>query len=418
MRSPQQESPIFLLLFIFPIFSQLTISTAFAPSSISFNTQHRSSIALFSSSSSSSSSGDDVEESEFQLEDWRKFRASLIAKEAATSENDDEQGDYETTSEKKTSTDLKRKTVAEQNELLLEKQNAELAKEYKKEAWAHVIAEPEVGGLICRMPIEGELYWGTGFWKEKLDTLLSIDTMGPPKSQMEHWFPMAERMLARELEAITASAGKNGILNPNDLPEDSRELLEKYLDYKQTWQEVCLMLGSTQGVVVNRPITQNINKSLAKLLLEGQPSASMASTSSISDKKKESEELPYGFIDKFVEAFSRGACYMGGPDLQAEPALLVHGIATLEGASELAPGTGIYIGGLKAATEGVLEGKYNPLDFRFFLGRKVFEDSSSLKAKIDQSAYKAVACNRSLALKQCLGLPKPLWHEGMLFDSI
>lgn len=343
----------------------------------------------------------------------------MIAREeaAAASENDEEssleENDYgEADSNDKTSNKLKRKTVAKENERLLEQQNAELAKEYKQEVWAHLIAEPEVGGLICRMPIEGELYWGTGFWKDKLDTLLSIDTMGPPKSQMEHWFPMAERMLARELEIITGTAGKNGILNPNDLPEDSRELLEKYLDYKQTWQEVCLMLGSTQGVVINRPITQNINKSLAKLLLEGQPTASTAATSSISDKQ-ENGKLPFGFIDKFIQAFGQGAVYMGGPDLQAEPALLVHGIDTLVGAAELSPGTGIYIGGLKAAVQGVLDGKYQPLDFRFFLGRKVFEDGPSLKAKIDQSAYKAIACNRSLALKQCLGLPKPLWHEGM-----
>lgn len=365
--------------------------------------QHLYATRLFSSSSSSSSGGDDVN-SEFELEDWRKFRASLIAKEAA--EDDDE-----SSNSTKTEKEMKRKSVSEENERLLEEQNSELAKEYKSEVWAHLIAEPEVGGLICRMPIEGELYWGTGYWKEKLDTLLSIDTMGPPDSQMDHWFQLAERMLVREVEAITANVGKNGMLNPNDLQEDSRELLERYLDYRQTWQEVCLMLGSTQGVVINRPITQNINKPLAKLLLEGQPTASMASTSSISDKAEDG--LPFGFIDQFLEAFGNGAVYMGGPDLQAEPALLVHGIDQLEGASELAPGTRIYIGGLKAAVEGVLEGKYQPLDFRFFLGRKVFDDAGgSLKEKIDQASYRAMACNRSLALKQCLGLPKPLWHEG------
>ena len=43
----------------------------------------------------------------------------------------------------------------------------------------------------------------------------------------------AERMITRELTAITSS-GKvnNGILNPNDLEENERILLEKYLDYK------------------------------------------------------------------------------------------------------------------------------------------------------------------------------------------
>lgn len=251
------------------------------------------------------------------------------------------------------------------------------------------------------MPIEAELYWGTGFWKRKLDALLRIDTMGPPESQMAHWFQMAERMYERELNVITGNA-KNGMLDPNDLEQDARILLEKYLHYKQTWQEVCLMLESTQALVINRPITRNINLSLAKLLLQGQSSSS---------------DYPFGFEDRFVEAFSEGAVYMGGPDLQDQPALVVHGIANLEGATELAPGTGIYLGGLEAAVDGVLEGAYQPLDFRFFLGRNVYETSAVLTEKIEQGAYKAAACNRSLALKQCLGLPKPLWHEGMSFGA-
>jgi hypothetical protein len=379
----------------------LSAAGATADRSAFYSYSRRQNLRLFSSGSNNAD-----DDSDLDLGDWRKFRASLIAQEEEGSTDDEGDG-------KKKSPKLK-KPVAKENELILAKQNSELAKEYKSGVWAHLIAEPEVGGLICRMPIEGELYWGTGFWKEKLDTLLKIDIMGPPESLMAHWFQMAERMLARELDVITASA-KNGVLNPNDLEDDAKVLLEMYLDYKQTWQEVCLVLGSTQALVINRPISRNINKELAKLLLEGQPQETVASTSSINDNN--GTEYPFGFLDRFVGAFSEGAVYMGGPDLQAEPALVVHGIANLDGATELAPGTGIYLGGLEAAVDGVLEGKYKPLDFRFFLGRKVYENGATLKQKVDHGAYKPVACNRSLALKQCLGLPKPLWHEGMLLFS-
>lgn len=55
--------------------------------------------------------------------------------------------------------------------------------------------------------------------------------------------------------------------------------------------------------------------------------------------------------------------------LSDKPAMLIHGIKDLEGAVELSPGTNIYQGGLDAAIEGVLSGKYSPLDFRFFVGR-------------------------------------------------
>eukprot|EP00980_Cylindrotheca_fusiformis_P028177 scaffold22585_cov149-Cylindrotheca_fusiformis.AAC.7 len=398
------NSGLFLLLLL--IHTALQVSAFTSPpttaASAAIKTSTTSAVArelcLFSSSSNDNSnnrnSEDDVDNGDgdnkqMELADWRKFRASLIAQETKTNEGDSSSAPP---------------SVAKENEKLLQEQNEALAKEYKREVWAHLIPDPEVGGLICRMPIEGELYWGTGFWKDKLDALLRMDTLGPPESLMAHWFPMAERMLARELKAITAAAaakaqsGDEGmaILNPNDLEPDARILLEKYMDYKQTWQEVCLMIGSTQAVVINRPIGQTINKQLATLLLQN-----------------DNDKYPFGFIDKFVQAFSKeGVVYMGGPDLQAEPALVIHGIEGLEGSAELAPGTGIYMGGLEAAVEGVLDGTYKPLDFRFFLGRKVFDGSrQEIKHKIEQGAYRAVACNRSLALKQCLALPKPLWHE-------
>jgi hypothetical protein len=96
---------------------------------------------------------DDMESS--NLGDWRKFRASLID-EGLPGENNE-------------------KSVATENEALLEQQNKELAEEYRSGIWAHTIGQAEVGALLCRMPIEAELYLkGSGYWKDKLDVMISL----------------------------------------------------------------------------------------------------------------------------------------------------------------------------------------------------------------------------------------------------
>ena len=44
---------------------------------------------------------------------------------------------------------------------------------------------------------------------------------------------MAERMVSRELQDINNSGKiKNGILNPNDLEENSRFILDRYMNYQ------------------------------------------------------------------------------------------------------------------------------------------------------------------------------------------
>ena len=343
------------------------------------------------------------------LGDWRKFRASLIGS-GLPSASDGAEKDEPKSVTQPTS-------ISKENENLLEEQNPQLAKEYRSGAWAHLIAEPEVGSLICRMPIEGELYYSkpSSYWKKKLETFVNMEPA--PSGDAErtsHWFQLAGRLVKVELEKITSQA-KGGILNPDDLEGQSRVLLLKYLHYKQTWQEVCLVLShsakSSEAVVINRPVAKNVNKQLASVLLEGSEGNSL------------SGRYPYGFVDKFVQAFGDEAgIYLGGPNRATDPAWFLHGIADLEGAEELAPGTGIYQGGLISAVEGILEGKYQPLDFRFFIGRQVFNPAAAMDDQeaipttltefTESGMYKPVACDRSVALKQCLGLPKPLWHEG------
>ena len=62
--------------------------------------------------------------------------------------------------------------------------------------------------------------------------------------------------------------------------------------------------------------------------------------------------------------------------------------------------------GLARAPRRGLSSALPPQDFRWFIGRH-----SSLEC--DEREWVAAACARPVALKQCLGLPKPLWHEVM-----
>ena len=101
------------------------------------------------------------------LGDWRKFRASLIEGGLPGDDNNNK----ETRELKKSS-----KSVAAENEALLALQNEKLAEEYRSGVWVHKVGQPEVGGLLCRMPLEAELYYGgTGYWKEKLNIMLSLE---------------------------------------------------------------------------------------------------------------------------------------------------------------------------------------------------------------------------------------------------
>ena len=89
-------------------------------------------------------SKDDEEIDDSSLGDWRKFRASLI------------DGGLPGSTEQKEKPS--KKSVAEKNEELLAQQNEKLAEEYRSGVWAHTVGQPEVGGLLCRMPLEAELY--------------------------------------------------------------------------------------------------------------------------------------------------------------------------------------------------------------------------------------------------------------------
>lgn len=333
-------------------------------------------------------------------EAWREFRQQLITSglKLTTDHSSDDAAEPS-----------QRQIVAPGNEALLREQNMKLYEEYLAGNWAHE-SPVEEGGLLVRMPLEAQLTHfirggeGNGaVLANELQLRLrkeisSLDDKDAEEERLESWlsntpycYRLCERFVTEQLEKLTTQA-RQGHLTI-DVHSLSGTLLQLYQRTSEEWQQVVLVLSNAggsgaSGVALNRPLHGRLNLQFAKLLLK---------------QTGEADALAPAFLD----AFGTKACvYLGGPSQQEAGAILVHGVHSLEGAVEVAPGTGIYTGGERAAIEAVSKGDASPLDFRWFVGRHkglVTSDGS----------WRAVACARPIALKQCLLLPKPLWHEVM-----
>mmetsp|Transcript_15035 Transcript_15035/g.36735 ORF Transcript_15035/g.36735 Transcript_15035/m.36735 type:complete len:490 (+) Transcript_15035:270-1739(+) len=373
---------------------------------------------------------DDDEDDEFidtdSLGDWRAFRRNLAF---------DEQ-DGEETEENEPSSSLKTKpikSVSKANEEILISQNEKLAAEYLTGVWAHPVATPEVGGLVARMPLERELFenYKHSILGKRLFQLLDGET------ELQTWYHRAKKLVEDEMKKIAGKADDQGQIDATTLDEVSSEMLTLFLDNQDNWQEVCLVVEHANSVaktvVLNRPMGFKLTDNIARLVLNGAFSTRSNKSpndddyddddddddqNTNGDRLMSGDSRKEGFMDRkalvrFMTAFaSECAVYVGGPDDQNMPALMIHGIPDLPGAREISPGSNIYQGGIDAAVKGVLEGEYSPLEFRFFVGCHKYKESA-LDVAVHLGKYQPIACARSLALKQCISLPKPLWHEVM-----
>jgi hypothetical protein len=97
---------------------------------------------------------------------------------------------------------------------------------------------------------------------------------------------------------------------------------------------------------------------------------------------------------------SRPVLYRGGPDQRHRPARCLHGLGTsaVPGSVELVAGTRVFTASGAAATAAVLAGRASADDFRIFIGECRDLDSRAAE-------WRAVACCRSIVLKQCRSLP-------------
>lgn len=353
-------------------------------------------------------------------EEWREFRQKLVSGglKLTTDVADEEAA--------APSVETVRRTVAPKNEALLQSQSDELYKEYISGGWAHP-SPVEAGGLMMRMPLPAQFLTqmrdgSTDFWPAKLREIIKAELpeagegetrtttesdalMTKFTSNTMYCYRVAETMMEERIGGIGAQADEQGRINARDLKPEELELLAKFSESQNAWQQVCLILAATDGaaagssVVLNRPLAKGIDDALALRILNGAGRTTAVDSAGLVAAAKKLEKA---FGDE-------AAVYWGGPERQEEPALLVHGIDGLAGSKELAPGTRIYSCsglGVEAAADAVLEGRCAPLDFRWFIGRHA-------TLRCAKREWAAAACARPVALKQCLGLPKPLWHEVM-----
>ena len=125
---------------------------------------------------------------EASLGDWRQYRAALVKREQ-------KQKNLQSDNEGNTTP----RAVAPQNQALLAQQNAALAQEYQTTVWAHSVVQPEVGGLLVRLPLAAELYYGRssgGKSKEHEDDLKTAKDTG------DYWHNRLQVLLG--LESIEA----------------------------------------------------------------------------------------------------------------------------------------------------------------------------------------------------------------------
>jgi hypothetical protein len=350
-----------------------------------------------------SNDDDDDYIDEESLGDWRSFRMNLANSAAASTSTtstsiidgidlseDSSTSKITTTTDDDTTSSTtaapeRPKSVSKQNELLLSAQNSALAEEYINGVWAHESSIPEVGGLVCRMPLESEIYRGSpdSFMYNKLQTFLESDeydrtedvtsrqgrslrssstasqsmSFSALAAKTVFWYRGAEKLLKKELATIMSAANANGRIDPSELDEESLELLQLYMDHQSTWQEVCLVVemddkgGGSKTITINRPMAFKLSKSMARLVLMGAytTQAGGGENDSVAVTRKERDGGETQNLVKFLGAFeNQCAVYVGGPDDMDKPAVLVHGIADLPGAVEISRGTGIYQGGLEA----------------------------------------------------------------------
>ena len=346
--------------------------------------------------SSSDNDDDDYDESinPDDLGDWRTFRMNLANTDISSTSTSSIDGiELEETNEVSPSSSSiiattskkaeRPKSVSKRNEQLLSAQNSVLAEEYRTGVWAHESAIPEVGGLVCRMPLEAEIYhnsnshihrklqsllesnddYNTDYESSIPDSLKSSASTGGAASASSvstskssgiiersigdssasnnndddenddisssfsasaaktvFWYRNAEKLLKRELVTIMSSANPNGRINPGDLREESLELLQLYMDHQNTWQEVCLVIEKDERTGCSKTIT--INRPMAFKLSEslGRLVLYGAAYNQVSTSETQS-------LVKFLSVFENECgVYVGGPDDMDKPAVMIHGI--------------------------------------------------------------------------------------------
>ncbi|GAB5367016.1 hypothetical protein AAMO2058_001193700 [Amorphochlora amoebiformis] len=290
---------------------------------------------------------------------------------------------------------------------LLRHQNSELAEERH---WAHLTPYPSEGELLLRKPIELQI-WHIPEYRQilerKLDPRLQHQLMRQPP-QVVALYTVAEDFLRDRMKMIynkcKDSRGRNAKLTRDDM-----NLLELYQNYMDTWQQVVYITdrdsrGGSRGVTINRPRPECVGT-----LWEERPE--------VMTREKE----------RFKRIFGSQVLYAGAPTVEVE---VENKVSVGErGSRPSRPRTReekykrrwrpvgddndrIYASDIESACDSVESLGACPGHFRIIQGSREWAPGE-VEAEIDAGLWFSVAASRSLILKHCVGLPKPLWHEIM-----
>jgi len=186
---------------------------------------------------------DDDYDDDIELGDWRAFRMNLAETGIKTPEEMKAASDEVPTSSKKdkletTNTSKRPKSVSKRNEELLQNQNEKLAEEYLKGVWAHEVAEPEIGGLVCRLPIEAEIWRSkkSNAIGRKLRKEMSSDEDSEKKksaldltAKTALWYKGASNLVKNELKLLE-DLSEDGVVDADLLTPEGLEIAEIFND--------------------------------------------------------------------------------------------------------------------------------------------------------------------------------------------
>ena len=317
--------------------------------------------------------------------------------------------------------------TSQHNSLRLKRQNEALWREHIEGAWAHETSLPEPGGLLCALPLQGQLIselresrsdhdgWVHSL-REKLLVEISDEPAGSPDgldgAALQRWLNLKERSPAcygaawKACTSVVDAAFREmrGGLMPTS---EQRALWKRQCAALDNRGQVCLVLDDAGScVLLTKPMASHVDHTLARRLL-------IDTTQTDFDSEVLEER-----VSRFVQAFGTSPVYDGGPSGKDEGGLVIHGNEGVRGSREVSPGTRVYraestYGGLDAIVDAVLRGEAQPNEFRLFLGQHSRSQLAGGAGGGPTCAWQPVACSRPLILKHSVGLPKPLWHEVM-----
>lgn len=332
-------------------------------------------------------------------EEWRDFRARLVASEAAP--------------------DARSVTKQLQEEgLVLPEEDPRVG------VWAHPVSFPEPGGLLCSQTLQGQLVFlarnrpAASQWAAELRKRLEAELpREEPRSEqrrvMTRWLGNTGyiyRLATRMANEVLARMGRTCVPAPSE-----KELWGMHTQALAVREQACLVLRAhgeeCSGVALNKPLASRVDVPLASRLLYGREKANRVASR---------DDDPDDLAQRCAAAFGDGAAvYWGGPETQEEPALCLHSRSDIAGAEELSAGTGLFVQGSGVAMapliDAVLSGEVAPCSVRWFVG-------THERLSTAEGAWLALACARPLVLKQPpsknpSGTPAdmlPLWQRQRL----